>query len=143
MRDVAAKTKNYTGAELQGLVKNALDFALDRLRDKDDITKTTDPETVCVTRFDFDRAIAMVRASALYPFAAVFMFVCSCDAGNVFVQTVPAFGSRESDLMDCYPCVSSAALRGRFPCNWSCVTEVFLLGTLRLQQRHHRVQRRV
>jgi len=72
---VAARTKNYTGAEIEGLVKNALSFALERLQDKDDITKTGDPDRVCLVMADFDRAI---------------------------MEYVPAFGSRDSDLSDCF-----------------------------------------
>lgn len=60
LRDVAAQTKNYTGAELEGLVGNALGFALERIRDKDDITKTGDPDKVVLHKTDFDRAIVLV-----------------------------------------------------------------------------------
>ena len=75
--DVAERTKNYTGAELEGLVKNALGFALSRLQTTGDITKVGDPEKVCVTRSDFDRAV---------------------------LKTTPAFGQDSAAMQDCAPC---------------------------------------
>jgi vesicle-fusing ATPase len=53
----AARTKNYSGAELEGVVKSAVSFALNRQLSLDDLTKPVDEESIKVTMDDFRRAI--------------------------------------------------------------------------------------
>lgn len=72
--ELAAMTKNYTGAELEGLVRDAVSFALRRAQDPTDITKAADPASVVLTMEDFRGAMD---------------------------ETVPAFGMREGELKGC------------------------------------------
>jgi vesicle-fusing ATPase len=52
----AARTKNYSGAELEGVVKSAVSFALNRQITMDDLTKPLDEENIKVTMDDFVNA---------------------------------------------------------------------------------------
>lgn len=67
----AARTKNYSGAELEGVAKSAVSFALNRQLSMDDLTKPVDEESIKVTMDDF--------LHALY-------------------EIVPAFGASTDDL---------------------------------------------
>lgn len=53
----AARTKNYSGAELEGVVKSAVSFALNRQITMDDLTKPLDEESIKVTMDDFVNAL--------------------------------------------------------------------------------------
>ena len=53
----AARTKNYSGAELEGVVKSAVSYALNRQLSLDDLTKTVDEESIKVTMDDFLNAL--------------------------------------------------------------------------------------
>lgn len=66
--EFAHRTKNYTGAELEGLVRNAASFALARNVDASKM-KAIDPKNLMVEKEDFERAI---------------------------VETVPAFGNKDN-----------------------------------------------
>ncbi|KAA0178024.1 hypothetical protein FNF27_00572 [Cafeteria roenbergensis] len=68
---VAKETKNYTGAEIEGLVKTARSYAISRVVDPSDLTKALDASKVCVTQEDFMMAVD---------------------------ETVAAFGAREGEL---------------------------------------------
>ncbi|KAK9936373.1 hypothetical protein M0R45_013219 [Rubus argutus] len=57
LQELAARTKNYSGAELEGVVKSAVSFALNRQLSLDDLTKPVDEESIKVTMDDFRRAI--------------------------------------------------------------------------------------
>lgn len=57
----AARTKNYSGAELEGVVKSAVSYALNRQLSMDDLTKPVDEESIKVTMDDFLYAINEVR----------------------------------------------------------------------------------
>lgn len=70
----AARTKNYSGAELEGVVKSAVSFALNRQLSLDDLTKPVDEESIKVTMDDFMHAL---------------------------VEVVPAFGASTDDLERC------------------------------------------
>ena len=70
----AARTKNYSGAELEGVVKSAVSFALNRQLSLDDLTKPVDEESIKVTMDDFLRALH---------------------------EIVPAFGASTDDLKRC------------------------------------------
>ncbi|KAK1261112.1 Vesicle-fusing ATPase [Acorus gramineus] len=54
---LAARTKNYSGAELEGVVKSAVSFALNRQISLDDLTKPLDEESIKVTMDDFLNAL--------------------------------------------------------------------------------------
>ena len=59
--DAAARTKNYSGAELEGVVKSAVSYALNRQLSMDDLTKPVDEENIKVTMDDFLNAISEVK----------------------------------------------------------------------------------
>jgi SpoVK/Ycf46/Vps4 family AAA+-type ATPase len=56
--DIASRSVNYTGAEIEGLVKSAVSFATTRESKLSDITET---ESVIVTKEDFDKALSEVH----------------------------------------------------------------------------------
>eukprot|EP00897_Mesotaenium_endlicherianum_P010272 jgi/Mesen1/9273/ME000060S08712 len=58
---LASRTKNYSGAELEGLVKSAVSFALSRQTDPSDLTKPLDEDNLKVTMHDFESALDEVR----------------------------------------------------------------------------------
>ena len=70
----AARTKNYSGAELEGVVKSAVSFALNRQISMDDLTKPLDEENIKVTMDDFLHALE---------------------------EIIPAFGASTDDLARC------------------------------------------
>jgi vesicle-fusing ATPase len=57
---LAARTQNFSGAELEGLMKSAVSFALSRQVDATDLGKPVDEESIKVTAADFDRALTEV-----------------------------------------------------------------------------------
>ncbi|KAK6805415.1 hypothetical protein RDI58_003200 [Solanum bulbocastanum] len=61
LQELAARTKNYSGAELEGVVKSAVSYALNRQLSMDDLTKPVDEESIKVTMDDFLHAINEVR----------------------------------------------------------------------------------
>eukprot|EP01129_Flabellula_baltica_P016303 TRINITY_DN861_c0_g1_i1.p1 TRINITY_DN861_c0_g1~~TRINITY_DN861_c0_g1_i1.p1 ORF type:complete len:715 (-),score=150.75 TRINITY_DN861_c0_g1_i1:24-2168(-) len=61
INELSKLTKNYTGAEIEGLVKSATSFALNRQVDASNPTKPLDPEKVTVIRSDFINALNEVR----------------------------------------------------------------------------------
>jgi vesicle-fusing ATPase len=75
LESVAARTKNYTGAEIEGLVKAACSYVFTRQVDITDLSKTPDFKGVQVTMADFERALS---------------------------ETQPAFGVRENELAQCF-----------------------------------------
>lgn len=74
LQELAARTKNYSGAELEGVVKSAVSFALNRQVSMDDLTKPLDEESIKVTMDDFLHALH---------------------------EIVPAFGASTDDLERC------------------------------------------
>lgn len=70
----AARTKNYSGAEIEGVVKSAVSYALNRQLSLDDLTKTVDEESIKVTMDDFLNAVQ---------------------------EIIPAFGASTDDLERC------------------------------------------
>ncbi|XP_008775164.1 vesicle-fusing ATPase-like [Phoenix dactylifera] len=74
LQELAARTKNYSGAELEGVVKSAVSFALNRQISMDDLTKPLDEESIKVTMDDFLYAMQ---------------------------EVVPAFGASTDDLERC------------------------------------------
>jgi vesicle-fusing ATPase len=57
---LATHTKNFTGAEIEGLVKSAVSFATQRHVDNDDMSKLHDIENIMVMESDFDSALGEV-----------------------------------------------------------------------------------
>ena len=55
--EMAVRTENYTGAELEGIVNNAVSFATHRHIDPSNPTKFHNPETLSIQKSDFNRAI--------------------------------------------------------------------------------------
>ncbi|CAA2987388.1 vesicle-fusing ATPase [Olea europaea subsp. europaea] len=74
LQELAARTKNYSGAELEGVVKSAVSYALNRQLSLDDLTKTVDEESIKVTMDDFLNALQ---------------------------EVIPAFGASTDDLERC------------------------------------------
>jgi vesicle-fusing ATPase len=61
INEVAALSKNFSGAELEGLVKSASSFALARAVDVNDLSKAPRIEDLEVQFSDFERALAEVE----------------------------------------------------------------------------------
>eukprot|EP00249_Psilotum_nudum_P022983 c28712_g1_i1 orf=181-2289(+) len=61
LEELAARTKNFSGAELEGLVKSAVSFALNRQISLDDLSKPLDEENIKVTMDDFLQALQEVK----------------------------------------------------------------------------------
>ncbi|KAK4536945.1 hypothetical protein CDCA_CDCA10G2970 [Cyanidium caldarium] len=61
LEELAALTKNYSGAEIEGVCKSAAAFALQRQIDMSNVTKPLNPDAVCVGMDDFRRALHEVR----------------------------------------------------------------------------------
>ncbi|KAE7995693.1 hypothetical protein FH972_000464 [Carpinus fangiana] len=74
LQELAARTKNYSGAELEGVVKSAVSYALNRQLSMDDLTKPVDEESIKVTMDDFLNALH---------------------------EIIPAFGASTDDLERC------------------------------------------
>uniref|UniRef100_A0A2N9I0G3 Vesicle-fusing ATPase n=1 Tax=Fagus sylvatica TaxID=28930 RepID=A0A2N9I0G3_FAGSY len=74
LQELAARTKNYSGAELEGIVKSAVSYALNRQLSLDDLTKPVDEESIKVTMDDFLNALH---------------------------EIIPAFGASTDDLERC------------------------------------------
>lgn len=49
MEELARRTKNFTGAEIEGLVKSAASFAFERGIDVKDLKKTPNLENLIIT----------------------------------------------------------------------------------------------
>lgn len=60
---IAARTKNYSGAEIEGVVKSAVSYALNRQLSLDDLTKPVDEESIKVTMDDFLNAVQEIIPS--------------------------------------------------------------------------------
>ncbi|TKY59271.1 Vesicle-fusing ATPase [Spatholobus suberectus] len=74
LQELAARTKNYSGAELEGVVKSAVSYALNRQLSLDDLTKPVEEENIKVTMDDFLNALQ---------------------------EVIPAFGASTDDLERC------------------------------------------
>lgn len=59
--NIASQTKNYSGAEIEGVCKSAAAFALNRHVDHRDLKKQVDASGVSVTMDDFQRALVEVQ----------------------------------------------------------------------------------
>ena len=61
LNDIAARTKNFSGAELEGLVKSAVSFALNRNINMNDLSAPIDEENLKVEMGDFENAMDEVK----------------------------------------------------------------------------------
>lgn len=61
LEELAARTKNFSGAELEGLVKSAVSFALNRQISLDDLSKPLDEDNIKITMDDFLHALQEVK----------------------------------------------------------------------------------
>jgi vesicle-fusing ATPase len=62
LEELAEKTKNYSGAELEGVVKSAASFALNRqISDIHNLQKTIDYSKLKITKADFEQALIEVK----------------------------------------------------------------------------------
>jgi vesicle-fusing ATPase len=74
LNSIAARTKNYTGAEIEGLIKAACSYVFSRGVDLTNLTKAADFSGIMVGPEDFERALS---------------------------ECQPAFGVREDELAQC------------------------------------------
>ncbi|KAL0035187.1 hypothetical protein WJX79_005010 [Trebouxia sp. C0005] len=58
---LAERTKNFSGAEIEGLVKSAASFALNRQVDVNDLDKPVIEENIKIEMADFERALSEVK----------------------------------------------------------------------------------
>lgn len=58
LEELAAETKNFSGAEIEGLVRSATSWAFGREVTVENVKKGAKAENLLVTRPDFDRALA-------------------------------------------------------------------------------------
>jgi len=61
LEKLAESTKNFSGAEIEGLVKDAVAYALNRNVDFDDLHKPLDEDNIKVTAADFMKALEEVK----------------------------------------------------------------------------------
>lgn len=61
LEELAARTKNFSGAELEGLVRSAASFALNRQINLDDLSKPLDEDNIKITMDDFLHALLEVK----------------------------------------------------------------------------------
>ncbi|KAM5559571.1 vesicle-fusing ATPase-like [Rosa sericea] len=61
LRELATRAENYSGAELEGVVRSAVSFAFNRQLSLDDLKKPVDEENIKVTMDDFRRALQEIR----------------------------------------------------------------------------------
>ena len=61
LAELARRTGNFSGAEIEGLVKSAVSFALMRQVDMNDIGAPIDEENIKVTMADFEKALLEVK----------------------------------------------------------------------------------
>nr|XP_024368606.1 vesicle-fusing ATPase-like [Physcomitrium patens]PNR60159.1 hypothetical protein PHYPA_002952 [Physcomitrium patens] len=61
LQELASRTKNFSGAELEGLVKSATSFALNRQVNLTDLSKPLDEDNIKVTMDDFLKALDEVK----------------------------------------------------------------------------------
>lgn len=61
LEHLAHHTKNFTGAEIESLVKSATSFAFNRVHNIMDFNKTNLDEEVIVEMKDFDKALSEIK----------------------------------------------------------------------------------
>ena len=78
MPELAARTKNFSGAEIEGLVKSAASYAFARQVQVDNIKKV-EVSSLKVTSADFDRALTEVKPA----FGAAMDDLTACTRGGI------------------------------------------------------------
>jgi len=61
MEEIASKSKNFSGAEIEGLVKSAASFAFSRALDVNDLSKVPDEKALIVQFGDFEQALGGIE----------------------------------------------------------------------------------
>lgn len=61
LEELATATKNFSGAEIEGLVKAATSYAFSRQINPKEMSKVVDPEQMRVTRADFMQALGEIK----------------------------------------------------------------------------------
>lgn len=64
--DLAKRTKNYSGAEIEGLVKSATSFSLGEKIDPENVMKPRDPTAVAIEKKHFEGALHEVYFCIFY-----------------------------------------------------------------------------
>jgi vesicle-fusing ATPase len=100
LEELAQRTKNFSGAELMGLVQNASTYSLNRHIDATDPSHPVDLESIRVTKADFERALSESKPSfgvaetnlakaipnGIWPYSASFSHLM--DQCSMFVKQV-------------------------------------------------------
>jgi vesicle-fusing ATPase len=63
IEELAALTKNYSGAEIESVVKAATSYAFSRQIDSKNLTKPIDPDKIKISRADFMQALSEIKPS--------------------------------------------------------------------------------
>ncbi|KAG0631526.1 hypothetical protein M758_1G260800 [Ceratodon purpureus] len=79
LETLAARTQNFSGAELEGLVKSATSFALNRQVNLEDLSKEVDEDNIKVTMSDFIMALDEVKPA----FGAAINTLEMCRSGGM------------------------------------------------------------
>lgn len=135
LADLAAVSKNYTGAEIEGVVRAACSYAFNRSIDAHDPTKPQDPDKIQITNEDFRLALEEVKpkfgvtedsftnccANGIIPYGLTFEKLMN--SGNLFIQQVK--NSSRTPLVSVLldgpvgagktAVAATLALRGEFP----------------------------
>eukprot|EP00871_Galdieria_phlegrea_P003614 jgi/Galph1/4253/GphlegSOOS_G2898.1 len=61
LEELASRTKNFSGAEIEGLCKSAAAFALNRHVDLNNLRKQVNPDDIVVTMEDFENALLEIE----------------------------------------------------------------------------------
>lgn len=63
LTELAEQTPNYSGAELEGLVRNAVSYAFERHINFNDLTKPVNTDSIMITKTDFLEALKETKAA--------------------------------------------------------------------------------
>jgi vesicle-fusing ATPase len=108
VEELAESTKNFSGAELEGLVKSASSFALERQIDYSDLSKEIDEDNVKVTMDDLRQALKEVQPM----FGASTDVLKRCRVGGMI-----DYGPKLKHVLDtCRALVEQVQTSERTPC---------------------------
>jgi len=93
--ELASRAKNFSGSELESVVRNAASFALNRGVNTEDMS--VDPDAVCTTWADFEHALDEIVPGFGPPKAEIFEEL----APNGIVQYGPGFAEIQRTLERC------------------------------------------
>lgn len=100
LEELAARTKNFSGAEIEGLCKSAAAYALNRHIDLNNLRKQVNPDDIVVTMEDFENALLEIEPAFGMPkehferclFGGFYIFSERVEhlvkAGNLFCEQV-------------------------------------------------------